>query len=379
VRRYRWVILAAGTVTQTSFAAIYFGVAVLAPALQDRYGLSLRQLGLVLAAVNAGSLLTLLPWGLAADRFGERFVTASGLAVASGALVVGATTATFVPLLLALLVAGAAAAGQNAATGRAVMHWFARAERGLALGIRQTAVPLAGAIVSLGLPHVGSVRTGLLALAAGCLAAALVAAVLLREGVLPESEAAVPSRATLRDRRIWRLSWGSSLLLAPQICLVGFAVLFLHERRGFSPAAAAGVLAVVQLLGIAARIAAGRWSDLLGSRIVPIRLIALGLTFAVGLTAALVSAPREVLVPVLVIAGVLAMSWNGLSFTVAAETAGRARSGAALGLQQTALAATGALLPPAFAVLVAATSWRTGFGLVALAPLAAWSVLGRLS
>jgi hypothetical protein len=84
-------------------------------------------------------------------------------------------------------------------------------------------------------------------------------------------------------------------------------------------------------------------------------------------------------VPALVVAGVLSMSWNGLSFTVAAETAGHARSGAALGLQQTALAATGAVLPPLFAVLVGATSWGIAFGLVALAPLAAWSVLGRLS
>ena len=377
--RYRWVVLAAGTLTQTSYAAIYFGVAVLAPALQDAYGLSLRQLGLLLAAVNAGSLVTLLAWGLAADRLGERPVAAVGLSVAAAALAAGAFAATFAPLLAALLVAGAAAAGQNAATGRAVMHWFVREERGLALGIRQTAVPIAGAIVSLALPHV-SVRTGILGLAAGCALATLAAAALLREARSPEGEAALlPPLQTLRDRRIWRLSWGSSLLLAPQICLVGFVVVFLHERRGFSAAGAAAVLAAVQLLGIAARVAAGRWSDLRATRVVPIRRIALAMAAAVALTAALASAPRLALVPALVVAGVLAMSWNGLSFTLAAETGGHARSGAALGLQQTALALASAVLPPAFAVVVGATSWAAGFALVALAPLAAWSVFGRLS
>jgi len=50
----------------------------------------------------------------------------------------------------------------------------------------------------------------------------------------------------------------------------------------------------------------------------------------------------------MVAGGVLAMSWNGLSFTAAAELAGRARSGASLGLQQTALAVGGATLPARF-------------------------------
>ena len=51
----------------------------------------------------------------------------------------------------------------------------------------------------------------------------------------------------------------------------------------------------------------------------------------------LVSAPLVVLVPAIVVAGSLSQSWNGLSFTAAAEIAGYARSGAALGLQQASL------------------------------------------
>jgi hypothetical protein len=63
------------------------------------------------------------------------------------------------------------------------------------------------------------------------------------------------------------------------------------------------------------------------------------------------------------------MSWNGLSFAAAAELAGRERSGAAIGFQQTILSATATAVPPVFAALVGATSWRTAFALVALAPL----------
>jgi sugar phosphate permease len=69
-----------------------------------------------------------------------------------------------------LTLAGAAGASVNAASGRAVMSWFAPAQRGFALGIRQTAVPLGGAAAALFLPPAaaaGGVRAGLVVLAGG--------------------------------------------------------------------------------------------------------------------------------------------------------------------------------------------------------------------
>src|ERR671934_2805870 len=76
--RYRWLVLAAGTAAQTSFAAVTIGLPVLAPALRDTYGLSLLRVGVVLDSVWIGTLLTLLPWGLLADRIGERRVLTLG-------------------------------------------------------------------------------------------------------------------------------------------------------------------------------------------------------------------------------------------------------------------------------------------------------------
>ena len=45
------------------------------------------------------------------------------------------------------------------------------------------------------------------------------------------------------------------------------------------------------------------------------------------------------------------MSWNGLSFTAAAEAAGPRRSGAAIGFQQTVLGVGGIVIPIAFAAV----------------------------
>ena len=375
-------MLGAGTFAQTSYSAIWFGVAVMAPTLRRSYHLSLGQTGLLISCSLVGSVLSLIPWGLATDRVGERVVLVVGLAGCGALLVAAAFAHGFWSLALLLAAAGASGASVQSASGRAVMHWFAPAERGLALGIRQTAIPISGFVVALALPpivHSGGVAWGFATLGLACVAGAAVGGLLLRERPSPGIVAAGRAAGPLRDRRIWTLSLGSALVLAPQLCVAGFAVLFLHESRGLSESAAAAVLAVMQLLAIGGRIGAGRWSDVRASRVGPLRIIALTAAILVGLTALLVAAPLGLLIPVLVAAGVMSMSWNSLSFAAAVELAGHGRSGSAIGLQQTLLNIPGAAYPGLFGALVAATSWRAGYAVVALFPLAGWRVLRALA
>ena len=356
------------------------GLPVLAPALRDAHSLSLVQVGVVLDSLWIGTLLTLLPWGVLADRFGERLVLAGGL-TASGAALVGAGRAgSFGSLILLIGLAGAAGASVNAASGRAVMQWFPAAERGFALGVRQTAIPLGGLISALVLPAL-SLRSSFVFLAGLCIAGALFGAAAIREAAgFAEDDVLEPRGlgATLRDHRLWLLCAGSSLYLVAQLAITGFLVLFLHDERGLSQAEAAGVLAGVQVVAVVLRIGGGRWSDRLGSRMRPLRLVGLASALTLAVATALLSAPLAVLIAAFVLAGGWSMAWNGLSFTAAAEIAGRSRSGAALGMQQSALAAAGAIVPPAFAAVVAASSWRIGFAVAALFPLAGVQLLRPL-
>jgi MFS family permease len=89
----------------------------------------------------------------------------------------------------------------------------------------------------------------------------------------------------------------------------------------------------------------------------------------------LASGPVWLLVPVIALAGGLSMAWNGLSFTTAAELAGRVRSGAAIGLQQTVLGGAGIVSPVIFAAVVSATSWHAAFAVAAVVPLVGAFVL----
>jgi sugar phosphate permease len=382
VSRYRFVVLGVGFLAQASFSAALFAFAVLSPALEERFDVGLGAIGVALAASSGGMTLTLLGWGLLTDRVGERTVISIGLSGAAVLLALAATANDFVLLVALVTLAGMAGAAVNAATGRAVMSWFPASERGLALGIRQTAVPVGAGLGALVLPALDShfgLGAAFLALACGCALAALAAFVWLREAPgFPEEAIGDHVASPLRDRRLWQLAAGSTLLVSVQIALTGFVVLYLHEERGLSPGRAGAVLAAINVAGAALRIGLGRLSDRMGSRLRPLRRLSLGLAAAMAVAAILTEAPDALLVPALVAAGALAVGWNGLSFTATAELAGRERSGAALGFQQTALGLGSMVAPLAFAALVSVTSWLVGFALLALLPLAAFATFGPL-
>ena len=380
--RYRWAVLAAGTAAATAGSALFIGPAVLAPAIREEFDASLSQVGVLLASLWVGTILTLLAWGLLADRLGERVVLGTGLGMCGVLATLAGLAGDFWVLLGVLFLASAAGASVNAASGRAVMQWFGPEERGLALGIRQTAIPLGVGICAVVLPSVesaGGFEAAFAFLGGLCFAAALLALAVVREAPVRDAELegdAIPW--TLRDSRLWTLSIGSGLYLGAQIPLMSFAVLFLHDVHGLSPARAGVVLAIFQAGAVLTRIGAGRLSDQLGTRLRPLRWI--GLASAAGLlaTALLAQSRISLVVTVIIVAGAVSMAWNGLSLTVAAELAGRARSGAAIGFQQTTLGVIGVLVPVLFANLVEATSWRTAFALSAVGPVAGWLMLGRL-
>jgi sugar phosphate permease len=372
-------VLAAGTLAQASFSATSVGLPALSPTLKSDYGLTLTETGVVLAAVGIGMLFTLLAWGLVADRVDERWVIATGLTGAAGLLVVASATHSFAAVTVTLIGVGALGASVNAASGRAIMAWFPSTELGLALGIRQTAIPIGGALGAAVLPVLGSTggtRVAFLFLGAACLTGAVVAAVFIRGGLREEPEIGDVTRP-VHERFMWLLGTGTGLFLVAQIGITGFVVLFLHEHRGLSKEAAGAVLAGIYVLAIAARIGSGTISDRLGSRLGPLRTIGVALAVFTACVAAAIDAPLGLLIPLFIVAGVLSMSWNGLAYAAAAEAAGAAHTGAALGFQQTLLGVVVAGAPPVVAA-AAGHSWRLAFFLAAAGPALGVVVLQSL-
>src|SRR5882762_421578 len=107
--KQRWVVLVAGLVAVTAGCAVQYGAPFLIPALRAD-GLTLAQAGLLAGCPIAGLLVTLVAWGAAADRYGERLVLVSGLSLGGLALLAGARLHGMTALAGTLLVAGAATA-----------------------------------------------------------------------------------------------------------------------------------------------------------------------------------------------------------------------------------------------------------------------------
>ncbi len=263
--RYRWVVLVVGTAAQAA-TAYFLGLAAVTPALREHFGLGLAGVGVLIGLASAGLIPTLMAWGGAADRFGERWVMASGLLGAAVALGFLALVDNAVAAGALLVVAGASGASVNAASGRAVLTWFPATGRGTAMAIRQTAVPVGAAVAAVALPPIadaGGVPAVFAALAVTCLAAAVAVAAFIREPPgrpARSARAAARARDVLADRRLQRLSLAGLLLVVPQFLGSVFLVEVLHGGAGLSLPVAGALLGLTHVLGAIGRLANGAWS-----------------------------------------------------------------------------------------------------------------------
>jgi sugar phosphate permease len=372
--RGRWRILFVGLIAMTAGCTFQYGLAYLIPALRHE-GFSLELASLLVACPTAGLLLTLIGWGAAADHWGERVVLATGLGLAGLVLIAARAVHGPAGLGACLALAGAAGGSVFAASGRLILGWFARRERGLAMGIRQSAQPLGVALAAATLPALGAHGLGapLTFLGVFCVAAAAAVLVLVRDPPRPARPAAGQPRpaSPYRQPVLWRIHAASALLVVPQFTVATFALVFLVDARGWTALAAGRLLAVAQACGAGSRLGAGYWSDRAGSRMRPMRLLALSTGAGLLALAAAVAAGSSAAVPVLLACGVVAVSTNGLAFTAVAEYAGSAWAGRALGIQNTGQNALAAATPPVMALAIGAIGYGPSFAAVAAFPLVA--------
>jgi sugar phosphate permease len=260
-----------------------------------------------------------------------------------------------------------------------VLGWFAPSERGLAMGLRQTAQPLGVALAALVLPMVAG-RWGLgAALLVPAVLCGLVGVLVLLFVLDPPRPSLAGSSAQRRGSpyrtpTLWRLHAASTLLVVPQFAVSAFSMSYLVAARHWEPLAAGRLLFAAQLLGALGRIAAGSWSDRVASRLRPMRQLAVA-SAAVMLAVAAGDALGSVLVIVALVAGaVITVADNGLGFTAVAELAGSSWAGRALGMQNTAQNLASALTPGLLGLLIGGRGYPLAFAVAAVFPLLAIAV-----
>ncbi|GBH25851.1 MFS transporter [Burkholderia vietnamiensis] len=335
---HRWRVLAAGVAANMSFSAAAAGIPTTAVWMRSAYRLDNAALGLVLGALGFGVALSELPWGIAADRFGDRRVLLTGLVATAAMLAVMVAaivpSAHAVPPLLRVVAAmccvGLLGGSVNGSSGRAVMRWFGERERGLAMSIRQTAVPLGGGVGAALLPALAS-HAGFAAVYGALMLLCAVSAALtwrwLHEppvGVVAfapsatsaasvptatsgasdssvasaasvpsatsrtsdtsaasaapstsstpttptaaQQASAAPARGPLASARVWRIVLGIGALCAPQFAVLTFATVFLHDFGRPGLAGISTAMVALQAGAMVMRVWSGRHTDRHGNR-----------------------------------------------------------------------------------------------------------------
>jgi MFS family permease len=402
---HRWKVLGVGVAANASFAAALGGIPATGVLIRADYHMGTGQLGVVLGMLGLGIVLSELPWGLLTDRWGDRNVLLTGLGATALALLAmaawAAPTAAHMPgpwvLGLGLLALGLLGGSVNGSSGRAVMAWFAVHERGLAMSIRQTAVPAGGGLGALVLPalaeHAGfSAVFG--ALAAMCVVSAMLTVVWLHE---PEGEsdgtragqasqqpdAQVELAASpLRSLPVWRVVTGIGMLCVPQVAVLSFAGIFLHDVGHAGTAAVSATLVAVQSGAAFMRVWGGRWTDrhgnrrawLLGCAALSVALFAVlaVLTWVMSLAHHATATFVVPLAVLLVLGGIAASAWHGVAFTELATLAGHGRVGTALAMGNTGAFLAFWVAPSAIPLLLSWFAWPAVWLAVALCAAMAW-------
>jgi len=378
--RHRWKVLAAGVAANAAFSVAFSGIPMTAVLMRAGYRLDNATLGLVLGLMGLGIAISELPWGLLTDRWGDRPVLLLGLGATALGLVAMAAWAAPAPsqgppvalLGAGLLLVGLLGGSVNGASGRAVMTWFGEGERGLAMSVRQTAVPLGGGLGAFLLPkvveHAGFAAMYAL-LAALCGLGAWMAWAWVRE---PADGAARPPRGAgpLDDARVWRIVAGIGLLCAPQFAVLSFGSVFLHDACHAGAGAITATMVAVQAGAMAMRVWSGRWTDRRGNRPAYLRAcgrasVVLFALLAAACACGLASTFAGAACLLLAACGVCVSAWHGVAYTELAALAGAGRAGTALGMANTAVFGICFLTPLAIAHLLALQGWPLAWAAVA--------------
>jgi len=391
--------LGVGVAANASVLAAVGGIPTTAVWMRTGYHLDTAQVGLAVGAIGLGTALSELPWGLAADRWGDRPVLLGGLAATSAALLAMALwlspmaeTAAHVPslswLVVAMTLVGLVGGSVNGASGRAVMRWFHEGERGLAMSIRQTAVPMGGGIGALTLPWLASTfgfawAYGWVALLCG-VSAVLTWCWLHEPPDFPATSAAQSRRPNPLGRAsVWRIVLAIGLLCVPQFSVLAFASIFLHDYARAGLGAITATLVTIQGGAMLTRVWSGRWTDRHGNRRAYLRACTLIAAVAFLLLAGCVhgsatdSRLMALLPVVLALAGIAVSAWHGVGYTELAAMAGADRAGTALGMANTVVFFGFFLTPLALPHWLALTSWPTVWATTAVVALGAWPLFPR--
>ncbi len=384
-RHYLWIVLPIVTLAAVTQALMRQGLPVLYPFIQNEFGLSRAQIGLITSFMATGSTITAILAGRLTDIFGvKRMITIAMVFVT--AFILAFPLAYSFPLVLGLaLLIGIAVSPIPPAMTRAVIDWFPVRIRALAMSIKQMGIPIAGAITAAMLPTLAVVIGWRMAAAVpGLLVLVIAIAFILLYRDAPQGIQAAHKfnlatlKTMLRNRGlVITIIWGMTFV-GFQFIALSYLMLFLIEELGMSPIVAGGLLAIAQVISIIARVLWGAVSDfvLRGRRVAVLAFTGfLTVLWMLGASLISVGVPSITVYLIVVVIGISTLSFHGVFSTIIGEQAKPGLVGVTIGATNMAIYISQIAMPPLFGYLVDVTSsysfaWRAAAAVALVSTLA---------
>ncbi len=389
---YKWVVLGALTLAHLATSNAALSIQPLAPFLLEDLHLRNVQVGMMTSSFYLGALVLSIPLGWVVDRFGvHRVFVASQVVVGAFILAVSRAHA-FGAVLLCLVLAGIGYSGINPATGKAIMVWFPWRGRATAMSVKQTGIPLGGALAAVTLPALAqaySWRASFVASGCAALCVGILSAFVYRES--PGTGEASPTATFVyrrwtrmldifRNRDLVLLNAVVMLYLALQMVLMTYLVLFARDALGRSVLVAGALLSLAHVGGVLGRLSWGVLSDyLFGGRRKAVLVLNGVLSGVMCLACAFLGpgSPSWLLLPVVFVFGFSAIGWNGLYLTFVGELSGKDEAGAATGASLSIIYLGVLFGPPLFGFAIDRTgSYSLPWGIAAAVVAGAALLIG---
>jgi len=270
----RWVILGSLVLSRTIYSVNWFNISPALPLIAVEMNVSITQLGLLATAFLFGIGIFQIPAGILAARIGSRNTAMLGLVLYSIFATLSGAAPGYEALLLARFLTGAC---MSLVFGPAIALFtplFNTRERGLALGLFNSAFSLGGVLGLSVWAYLAATIGWRMALILGGLLGLILAVQNIMITRKVEDTAAYRSPVSMRDlskvirhKDVWLLALALTGAGSGWYVVMQFGVIYIINSLGASLVAAGFMTSLLELTSMFGNTLGGRVSDLLGERI----------------------------------------------------------------------------------------------------------------
>lgn len=368
---------------QIQASLIVFTPPILAPDAQQDIGVSAAAVGLVTALIYLASVPSALVSGLLVSRIGAIRVSQLCVLFASTGIILISTGDPLI-IVIGALVVGIGYGAVTPSSSTVLADQAPKNVRSLIFSIKQSGVPIGGAIAGTLVPFLmyrfgwreAAIITGLIGFFVIVLAQLIQKKIdrpTFRSPELPQSLSLIkPIKFVFADRKLRELAVSSFAFSGMQMSLGSYLVVMLTEQAQLTVAVAGYALSVAMIAGVIGRLF---WGGLADYGISPRRVLGF-LGFLMGLSASAICFVNSefsiTLVYVLAFFfGASAVGWNGVYIAEVARIAPTGQTGMATGGSLAMTYSGVVLLPTSFWLIYLITNSYI-WGFLALGLLTFW-------